>query len=44
MIAFRIKFGLKDPLLSQYGELLKGLFTFDFGFSWKNQRTECGRG
>jgi peptide/nickel transport system permease protein len=40
----RIKLGLKDPFLAQYWRVLKGLLTFDFGFSWKNQRTEVWSG
>jgi len=36
--ALRVKLGLKDPFLTQYWRVLKGLVTFDFGFSWKNQR------
>ncbi len=37
--AFREKFGLNDSFLVQYWRMLKGLVTFDFGFSWKNQRS-----
>ena len=33
--AFRTRFGLNDSFLVQYGRLLKGLVTFDFGVSWK---------
>jgi peptide/nickel transport system permease protein len=40
----RIKLGLKDSFLSQYWRVIKGLLTFDFGFSWKNQRTEVWGG
>ncbi|HQZ36318.1 MAG TPA: ABC transporter permease [Ilumatobacteraceae bacterium] len=32
---FRIANGLNDPFLTQYFRLIKGLFTFDFGHSWK---------
>ena len=42
--ALRVKLGLKDPTLSQYWRVLKGLLTFDFGNSWKNQRTEVWSG
>lgn len=38
--ALRVKLGLKDPFFTQYWRVLKGLFTFDFGNSWKNQRSE----
>ena len=33
--AFRVRFGLNDSVFVQYGRLLKGLVTFDFGESWK---------
>jgi peptide/nickel transport system permease protein len=42
--ALRIKLGLKDSFLAQYWRVLKGLVTLDFGFSWKNQRTEVWSG
>jgi peptide/nickel transport system permease protein len=42
--ALRVKLGLKDPFLSQYWRVLKGLVTLDFGHSWKNQRTEVWSG
>ena len=32
---FRVTNGLNDPFLTQYFRLIKGLFTFDFGNSWK---------
>ncbi|MEQ1699911.1 MAG: ABC transporter permease [Ilumatobacteraceae bacterium] len=32
---FRNRNGLNDPFLTQYWNLIKGLFTFDFGNSWK---------
>jgi peptide/nickel transport system permease protein len=35
---FRAKNGLDDPLLVQYWHLIKALFTFDFGQSWKYQQ------
>ncbi len=38
VIRFRTQFGLTDPLIRQYGRLLKGLVTFDFGLSWGTKR------
>ncbi len=32
---FRIDHGLNDSVFAQYGRLMKGLITFDFGKSWK---------
>jgi peptide/nickel transport system permease protein len=37
--AFRAKYGLNDSFIAQYGRMLKGLVTFDFGYSWKSQRS-----
>ena len=42
--AMRVRLGLKESFLSQYWRVLKGLVTLDFGFSWKNQRTEVWSG
>jgi len=33
--AFRERVGLNDSVFVQYGRLMKGLITFDFGHSWK---------
>jgi peptide/nickel transport system permease protein len=40
VVAFKKRNGLNDPLITQYGRLLKGLVTLDFGNSWKNQGTQ----
>ncbi|TPW13576.1 MAG: putative oligopeptide ABC transporter permease protein [Acidimicrobiaceae bacterium] len=42
VIAFREEFGLTDPLLQQYGRLMKSLVTFDFGQSWSTKRPVWG--
>jgi peptide/nickel transport system permease protein len=38
--AMRVRLGLKESFLGQYWRVLKGLVTFDFGNSWKNQSSE----
>jgi peptide/nickel transport system permease protein len=38
VINFRKEFGLNDPLIQQYGRLMKSLITFDFGESWSTKR------
>ncbi len=38
--AFRQKVGLDDSVFAQYGRLMKGLVTFNFGHSWKYQTKE----
>lgn len=35
VLDFNERWGLNDPLLTRYARLVKGLFTFDFGESWK---------
>ncbi|HEX2785450.1 MAG TPA: ABC transporter permease [Ilumatobacteraceae bacterium] len=42
--ALRFKLGLKDSFWAQYWRVLRGLFTLDFGHSWKNQGTEVWGG
>lgn len=42
VIAFREEFGLTDPLIQQYGRLMKSLVTFDFGQSWSTKRPVWG--
>jgi peptide/nickel transport system permease protein len=42
--AKRVQLGLKDPFFTQYWRVLKGLFTLDFGNSWKNPRTQVWSG
>jgi peptide/nickel transport system permease protein len=42
VIAFREKFGLNDGFFQQYGRLLKGLVTFNFGLSWGTKRPVWG--
>jgi peptide/nickel transport system permease protein len=42
VINFRKEFGLDDPLINQYGRLMKSLVTFDFGLSWSTKRPVWG--
>lgn len=42
VINFRKEFGLNDPLLVQYGHLMKSLVTFDYGLSWSTKRPVWG--
>ncbi|MGD9996494.1 MAG: ABC transporter permease [Ilumatobacteraceae bacterium] len=42
VINFRREFGLNDPLIQQYGRLMKSLVTFDFGVSWSTKRPVWG--